>query len=91
MNETVKPVPKIKMTPIESSHLKAYGYDPDTRTLAIRFAGKGDAPGPTWHYSDVGAAMWAAFCDTDSKGAFFQRMIRAQPEKHPGRKVEPQA
>lgn len=92
MNTTTTPArprPNIRMIPVESSHMKAYGYDRDTRTLAIQFADRGDKPGPTYHYADVPAVLWSAFCDCESKGAFFQRMIRAQADKHPPTKVEP--
>lgn len=74
------------MVPVKSSQLSAIGYDPDTQTLHIQFAGRtnkaGEAiPGSTYAYTDVPPEIHAALmaADADEKqsvGAHFGSRIK---------------
>lgn len=75
--------PDIPLTPVESSQIAAIGYDQASQTMAIRFKGKGDAPGSLYHYADVSPEDWAAFRDAESIGSHFYRHIKPYPGKFP--------
>lgn len=66
----------IKLTPCESSNLAAHGYDPETKTLAVRFKGGG-----VWHYPGVPPEAYSKLCEAPSKGSYFAKEIRP---KHKG-------
>lgn len=71
--------PSIEMIDVESSNINAVGYDPDSRTLAIRFwKGRGDSKtiGDTYHYPGVPQDIYDALKDADSVGKYFHRHIR---------------
>lgn len=76
-------VPNIELTPVESSQLAAYGHDPATGTLAIRFHGHGGKPGSLYHYANFGETDMAAFRDADSKGSHFLRTIKPHADRYP--------
>jgi hypothetical protein len=73
--------PNIPLTPVESSQIAGIGYAAESRTLAIRFKGKGDSPGSLYHYDDVSPEDWAAFRDAESIGSHFYRHIKPYPGK----------
>jgi hypothetical protein len=77
------PYPEIQLTPVESSQIAAIGYDAASETLAIRFKGKGDAPGSLYHYAYVSPADWAEFRDAPSIGSYFYKHIKPRPDRHP--------
>lgn len=66
--------PTIDMQACQSSQVKAFGYDPESRTLAVQFISN-DA---TYHYSEVPAEVFAAMKAAPSVGAFFGKAIRNQ-------------
>lgn len=61
--------PSIELKPVQSSNIKAIGYDAISRTLAVQFANA------TYHYLAVDAELYDAFLCADSKGKFFQQHI----------------
>lgn len=94
MNDTTKPrtyapskpaaqAPAIGLTPVESSQLEAYGYDPETSTLAIRFKGHGGKPGSLYHYANFSETDQAALRDAESKGSYFIRNIKPHADRYP--------
>lgn len=83
MTEDTKKTPKIEMKPVESSQLAAIGYDPQSQTLAIQFKGRGDTPGPVYHYFDFEPERFAEFEAAESKGSFFYQQIRSNQTRYP--------
>lgn len=76
--------PPVTMNPVNSGHIAAIGYCPDTKRLHVQFKGK-DAPGDTYEYGGVSEQKHVALMAADSHGKFFQEHVRA---KHVGRKLE---
>lgn len=58
------------MKPVESSNLKAVGYDPDARSLHVQFKSGGH-----YAYANVPPEAHQAFMNADSKGEHFQQNI----------------
>lgn len=75
--------PAIELTPVESSQLAAFGHDPATDTLAIRFNGYGGKPGSLYHYRNFGETDFAALRDAESKGSHFLRNIKPHADRYP--------
>jgi KTSC domain-containing protein len=63
-----------EMQPVASSSIAAIGYDADKAELYIRFY---DAPG-TWVYYGVGALTAKDFLRAESKGAFFNEVLKGK-------------
>jgi hypothetical protein len=75
------PRPPIKLEPVESSQVKAIGYDPATKTLAVTFT---RGPGAIYHYPNVEPETYASFKEAESIGVFFGAHIKSLPfEKFP--------
>lgn len=72
-------MPPPKLTPVQSSALKAYHYDPHTSKLTVQFPS-----GKTWEYDDVSLERATAFEGAESKGRYFSREIKGN---HIGREV----
>jgi hypothetical protein len=64
--------PTIGLQPCSSSQVKAYGYDAETRTLAVQFISNN----ALYHYADVPAEVFEAMKAAPSVGAFFGKSIR---------------
>jgi hypothetical protein len=64
------------MQPVESSNIKAVGYDQPNGTLRVQFLS-----GATHDYPDVSSAEYASFLAADSKGKHFHRHIRSRKSK----------
>lgn len=64
---------EIPLTPVESSQVKAIGYDAATKTLAVTFT---RGPGTEYQYMNVEPALHAAFIGADSIGTFFGQHIK---------------
>lgn len=79
--------PAIALTPVESSRIAAIGHEGDV--LAVQFKRKDGSLGPTYHYPGVGADVYAAFNEAESKGKFFESNVR--PLKVYNRVAEPPA
>lgn len=65
------PALEIPLQPVESSNLEAIGYDPASRTLAVKFKN-----GTLYHYADVPASVWEGLQGASSAGRFYSAMIR---------------
>lgn len=74
--------PQITLNEVESSQVKAIGYDPETKTLAVTFP---RGTGAIYHYPDVEPETYAAFVGAESIGKFFGAHIKSLPFKkyHP--------
>ena len=59
------------LTPIESTHLEGYSYDPKTETLVIRFK-----TADLWSYAYVHEALYNDFLRSSSMGSFFTKRIK---------------
>src|SRR4051812_34753451 len=70
------PRPAIQLQPVTSSQVKAIGYDPETKTLAVQFA---RGTGAIYHYPDVEPETHQAFIGAESIGVFFGKHIKALP------------
>ncbi len=77
----------VTMTDVKSSQVHSIGYDPETRTLHVRFHDRTNkktgvvTPGATYAYDDVPAERHAALLAADaaegeSVGAHFGQHIR---------------
>jgi hypothetical protein len=81
---------QITMDSVESSQIEAVGYDESTQTLAIRFKGKGEAPGSLYHYNNLTAEDFAAFKSAESIGSHFYKHIKPHKDKYPYVRIEEQ-
>lgn len=68
-----------ELTPIESSMFSHHAYDPNTRTMTVRYKN-----GALWQYDDVGMDKHATFAQNASPGRYFNERIKPN---HIGRKV----
>lgn len=66
-------VTAIPITPVMSSNLGGYGYDPDSGTVAVQFKN-----GHIFHYAGVPHRLWREFEMMPSKGAFYSREIKGR-------------
>lgn len=60
-----------EMIPVESSNLKAIGYNPEDQMLYVDFLNN-----TTYRYSGVPEDVFNAFLESDSKGQFLHRNIK---------------
>lgn len=65
---TEGPRPPITLTLVDSSQIKAIGYDPATATLAVSF---NHGVGAIYHYPNVSPVMYAEFIGAESLGRYF--------------------
>lgn len=63
----------MKLTPVESSMIRAVGYDDDTRTLVVAFAG-----GRAYTYADVPRAVYDGLLTAESKGKYLNAAVRGK-------------
>lgn len=61
----------MQMTESDSSHIRAYGYDPDKKIMAVCFNS-----GDTYHYEGVTPEHFDAFDRADSLGKHLHSVIR---------------
>lgn len=61
----------MEMVPVQSSSLKEVGYDPETKTLRVRFAGGG-----IYEYHDVPSEKHQELMAAESIGAHHARHIK---------------
>jgi len=59
------------LTPVESSHLEGYSYNPKTETLVIRFK-----TADLWSYAYVHEDLYNDFLRSSSMGSFFTKRIK---------------
>ncbi len=62
----------IPLTPVESSTIKAVGYDPASKTLAVQFIARGKTPPPpsVYHYPGIEQKFYDELQKAESKGKF---------------------
>ena len=60
------------LQPVDSSNLESIGYDADTRTLYVRFL----STGRVYAYFDVERDVFEELQQADSKGGYFNSLIR---------------
>ena len=78
--------PQIQLVPVESNQVKAIGYDPETKTLAVTF---NRGQGAIYHYAGVEPETHAAFIGAESIGKFFGQHIKSLPfTKYPAEHAE---
>ncbi len=58
--------------PVESSNVKAVGYDAETKVLEVEFKSGG-----TYQYAGVQPEMYADLLEADSVGRFVSQVVRA--------------
>jgi len=74
MNTTTKPAPKaIPMTPCKSSQVESYGFDAESRTLALKFRSGGE-----YHYFEVSHETFEQLKTCESVGKFLGSEIRGK-------------
>ena len=66
------------MDSVDSSQVKAIGFDPETKTLAVTFT---RGLGATYHYPNVSQETYDAFIAAESAGTFFGQHIKNLPFK----------
>lgn len=59
------------MIPVTSSNIEAIGFDPETKTMSIRFKG-----GNTYHYTDVEKDAHQALVGAASVGGHFHEHVK---------------
>lgn len=83
---TEKPYVAIPMTPVSSNQVKAIGYDPATKILAVTFT---RGAGAIYHYPNVEPEQHAAFIGAESIGKHFGAHIQGLPfDKFPAPTAE---
>lgn len=70
-----------------SAQIAERGHDPATCHLFLRFHGRGGARGALYRYGGFGLTDYAAFCDADSPGGYFAKVIKANPDRYPCERV----
>ena len=73
---TDKARPPIALQPVESSQVKAVGYDAATKTLAVQFT---RGAGAIYHYPGVDPETHSAFVGSESLGKFFRDNLKTLP------------
>ena len=73
---TDRPRPAIALMPVESSQVKAVGYDDASKTLAVAFT---RGAGAVYHYPNVEPKTHQAFIGAESIGKFFGQHIKPLP------------
>lgn len=61
----------MEATQVDSSHIKAIGYEPETKTLEITFV-----KGGTYHFKDVPPHVYGQLMNADSTGKHFAKNIK---------------
>jgi hypothetical protein len=73
---------KIEMIQVSSSNIHAIGYDPERKTLVVRFAA-----GKTYEYQNVTAEIYKQLTQSGSVGSAFNELIRSNPHQYPYKSV----
>lgn len=68
--------PEITLHAVNSSQVKAVGYDPESKTLAVQFT---RGTGAIYHYPNVTAEDHKAFIEAESIGKHFGKHIQHLP------------
>ena len=65
--------PAVKMVSVKSSAMTAVGYEPDTRTLRIRFIQDAD-----YDYSGVPPEVYQGMLSAESRGKYYHKHIKCK-------------
>lgn len=79
----VNTVTPIELHPVQSSRIAAIGYHSEIETLSIQFPS-----GAVYRYANVTPAFFAELQAAESKGSFFEREIRKNPDLFPFARME---
>lgn len=82
----------MEMKHVKSTQIHSIGFDPETKTLGIRFWGKetkhGDRlPGTLYHYTNFMPEQFKLFSECESKGTYFGANIRGN-KNHPHMRID---
>lgn len=80
-------MPIVKLIEVESKQIHAAGYDPETRTLAIRFKNWRGEITSLYHYS-APQKRFDELMAAESKGGYFNAYIKPFPDEYPFTKIE---
>ena len=72
-------------TPVKSSNIESWGYDPEARVLEVRFKTAAGS-GPMFRYPDVQDETIQGLIKAQSVGTFFAKAIKP---RYKAQKVEP--
>jgi hypothetical protein len=75
------PSPAFEMLPVESSRMRAIGYDANTETMQVQFA-----DGVEYRYGNVKPEQFSAFEQAKSKGSHFHQFF-SKNDEHPATPV----
>ena len=64
---------EIKMIPVTSSNVKAYGYEPESQTFRVQFK-----TGSTYEVSNFPQSELSRFITSQSKGGFYAQYVRGK-------------
>ena len=84
MNNVPMPIP---LESVQSSQIAAIGHDPETNTLAVRFASKGGRAGALYYYDNVDAETFESFRTADSIGSYFYKHIKPHKDRYPYKRI----
>lgn len=73
---------------VASSTIRSVGYDSRAKEMGVIFHSNPTTP---YHYRNTELHEYDALMRADSTGSHFHKHFRSQPEKHPFRKVIPNA
>jgi hypothetical protein len=62
------------MKTVKSSNIRAVGYDPEIKVLAVEFSSGG-----VYHYPDIEPHHHEAMIGADSVGGYFHKHIKGKP------------
>lgn len=62
---------KIDLTPVESNSIDSHGYDPQSKTMRVKFRN-----GRTYDVYDVSPEKYAAFTGNKSLGSYYAQKIK---------------
>lgn len=85
---TDKARPPIALQPVDSSQVKAVGYDEASKTLAVQFKHGAQA---IYHYPGVEPETHEAFITSESLGKFFRDNLKTLPFEKFQPEPEPKA
>lgn len=66
----------IVLHPVTSTQIKAIGYSPELKTLAVTFK---SGAGAVYHYPNISQAQYDAFRRAKSLGSHFGKHIKSLP------------
>lgn len=81
----------IELIPVESSNIKAIGYDVDSKTLRVEFAPRKDGTVARYDYAEVPVELFEGMKAAPSVGSFFARNVKQLYDVKAKEEVKPEA